>query len=82
MTSETSTTSMKPITMKKAPENRINMKFAQELIQALRLVEEKLGKDAEGAVIIKGEKDLACLFFEYITDLAFLGNDAKFWCTV
>ena len=40
--------------MKKAPENRINIRFAQELIQALRLIEQKLGKDAEGAVIIKG----------------------------
>jgi hypothetical protein len=45
------------ITMKKAPENRLNIKFAQELIQALRLIEQKLGKDAEGAVIIKGRLD-------------------------
>jgi hypothetical protein len=40
--------------MKKAPENRLNIKFAQELIAALREIEQKLGKDAEGAVIIKG----------------------------
>jgi hypothetical protein len=43
--------------MKKAPENRVNTKFAQELIQALRSIEQKLGKDAEGAVIIKGISD-------------------------
>lgn len=44
--------------MKKAPENRINIKFAQELIQALRMIEQKLGRDAEGCVIIKGELDM------------------------
>jgi enoyl-CoA hydratase/carnithine racemase len=43
--------------MKKAPENRLNIKFAQELIQALREIEQRLGKDAEGAVIIKGERN-------------------------
>ncbi|KAF2417642.1 ClpP/crotonase [Tothia fuscella] len=42
------------ITMKKAPENRLNVKFAQELIRAYRDIEKKLGPDAEGAVITRG----------------------------
>jgi Delta3-Delta2-enoyl-CoA isomerase len=42
------------ITMRKKPENRLNVKFAQEIIRALRDVERRLGKDAEGAVIIRG----------------------------
>jgi hypothetical protein len=42
------------ITMKKAPENRINIKFAQELIRAYRDIEKKLGPDSEGAVITRG----------------------------
>jgi len=42
------------ITMKKAPENRINLKFAQELIGAYRDIEKELGKDVEGCVITKG----------------------------
>jgi hypothetical protein len=51
--------------MKKAPENRLNIKFAQELIQALRLIEEKLGKDSEGAIIIKGSVMLTCKYFAH-----------------
>jgi hypothetical protein len=42
------------ITMKKAPENRINIKFAQELIGAYRDIEAKLGPDSDGAVITRG----------------------------
>ena len=42
------------ITMKKAPENRINIKFAQELIGAYRDIEKELGPDSDGAVITKG----------------------------
>jgi len=42
------------ITLRKAPENRLNTKFAQEIIRALRDIEQKLGVDAEGAVIIRG----------------------------
>lgn len=42
------------ITMRKLPENRLNVAFAQEIIRALRDVETRLGKDAEGAVIIRG----------------------------
>jgi Delta3-Delta2-enoyl-CoA isomerase len=42
------------LTMQKPPENRLNARFAQEIIRALRHVEKELGRDAEGAVIIKG----------------------------
>lgn len=42
------------ITMRKLPENRLNVAFAQEIIRALRDIETRLGKDAEGAVIIRG----------------------------
>jgi enoyl-CoA hydratase/carnithine racemase len=42
------------ITMKKAPENRLNTQFAQGLIKALRDIEKSLGSDSEGAVIIRG----------------------------
>jgi enoyl-CoA hydratase/carnithine racemase len=42
------------ITMRKLPENRLNVKFAQEIIRALRDIETRLGTDAEGAVIIRG----------------------------
>ena len=57
------------ITMRKAPENRINSSFAQELIGALRDVEAELNKGPEGAVIITS------------ADIE-KGKDAKFWCTV
>ncbi|QDS78093.1 hypothetical protein FKW77_003915 [Venturia effusa] len=42
------------ITMRKLPENRLNVAFAQEIIRALRDIETRLGTDAEGAVIIRG----------------------------
>lgn len=42
------------ITMRKLPENRLNVAFAQEIIRALREIETRLGRDAEGAVIIRG----------------------------
>ena len=42
------------ITMRKAPENRIDVAFAQEIVRALRDVERQLGRDTEGAVIIRG----------------------------
>lgn len=42
------------ITLHKAPENRINCAFAQEIIHALRDIECHIGLNAPGAVIIKG----------------------------
>lgn len=42
------------LTMRKAPENRINSAYAQRLIQAYNTVRKLLGEDAEGAVITKG----------------------------
>ena len=42
------------ITLQKPPENRLNSRFAQEIIRALRDVEQQLGPDAEGAVITRG----------------------------
>ena len=45
------------ITMQKAPENRINVEFAQEIIRALRDIERELGPDSEGCVITKGNDE-------------------------
>ncbi|KAF2642357.1 ClpP/crotonase [Massarina eburnea CBS 473.64] len=45
------------ITMQKAPENRINVRFAQEIIKALRDIEQELGSDSEGCVITKGNDE-------------------------
>lgn len=45
------------ITMQKAPENRLNVKFAQEIIRALRNIEQELGPDSEGCVVIKGNDE-------------------------
>jgi len=42
------------ITMRKAPENRINSAYAQKLINAFNTVRKMLGPDSEGAVITKG----------------------------
>lgn len=42
------------LTMRKAPENRINSAYAQKLIAAYNTVRKLLGEDAEGAVITKG----------------------------
>ncbi|CAK4030609.1 enoyl- hydratase isomerase family [Lecanosticta acicola] len=42
------------LTMRKAPENRINSAYAQELIAAYNTVRRSVGEDAEGAVITKG----------------------------
>jgi enoyl-CoA hydratase/carnithine racemase len=45
------------ITLQKAPENRINVRFAQEIIRALRDIETELGSDSEGCVITKGSNE-------------------------
>lgn len=42
------------LTMRKAPENRINSAYAQKLIAAYNTVRKTLGPDSEGAVITKG----------------------------
>ena len=42
------------ITMRKAPENRLNSAYAQKLIGAFNTVRKILGQDSEGAVITKG----------------------------
>lgn len=42
------------LTMRKAPENRINSEYALRLISAYNTVRKILGEDAEGAVITKG----------------------------
>lgn len=42
------------ITLQKPPENRLNTRFAQEIIRAFRDVEKQLGPDSEGAVITRG----------------------------
>lgn len=45
------------ITLQKAPENRINVRFAQEIIRALRDIETALGSDSEGCVITRGNDE-------------------------
>ncbi|KAF2127135.1 ClpP/crotonase [Dothidotthia symphoricarpi CBS 119687] len=45
------------ITMQKAPENRINIQFAQEMIRALRDIERELGSGSEGCVITRGNDE-------------------------
>lgn len=45
------------ITLQKAPENRLNVRFAQEIIRALRDIERELGPDSEGCVITKGNDE-------------------------
>ena len=45
------------ITLAKAPENRINVAFAQEIIRALRDIERELGADTEGCVITRGNDE-------------------------
>ena len=45
------------ITMQKAPENRLNIKFAQEIIRALRDIEQELGPDSEGCVVTRGNDE-------------------------
>jgi hypothetical protein len=45
------------ITMQKAPENRINVRFAQEIIRALRDIEQALGPDSDGCVITRGNDE-------------------------
>jgi enoyl-CoA hydratase/carnithine racemase len=45
------------ITLQKAPENRINVRFAQEIIRALRDIEAELGPDSEGCVITRGNDE-------------------------
>lgn len=42
------------ITMRKAPENRINSAYAQKLIATFNQIRTILGSDSEGAVITKG----------------------------
>ena len=42
------------ITMRRAPENRLNVQFCQELIRAYREAEKELGTNSEGAVILRG----------------------------
>jgi enoyl-CoA hydratase/carnithine racemase len=53
------------LTLRKPPENRINVAFAQEIIRALR--------DAEAQLRKNGERDGGALITR--------GSDAKFWCT-
>jgi hypothetical protein len=43
------------ITMRKAPENRLNSAYCQRLISAFNLVRTTLGPDSEGAVVTRGE---------------------------
>jgi hypothetical protein len=42
------------ITMRKAPENRINSGYAQKMIAALNLIRTTVGPDSDGAVLTQG----------------------------
>lgn len=42
------------ITMRRAPENRLNSKYAQKLIGAFNQTREILGTSSEGAIITRG----------------------------
>ena len=42
------------ITMRKPPENRLNVAFCQELIQTYHAIQRELGPNTDGAVILKG----------------------------
>ena len=42
------------ITMRKAPENRLNSSYCQKLIKTFNLIRTTLGQDSEGAVITRG----------------------------
>ena len=42
------------ITLRKPPENRLNVEACQELIRAYRQAERELGENTNGAVILKG----------------------------
>ncbi|OAG07553.1 ClpP/crotonase [Paraphaeosphaeria sporulosa] len=45
------------LTMQKPPENRINVRYAQEIIKALRDIEHELGPESDGCVIIRGNDE-------------------------
>lgn len=45
------------ITMRKAPENRLNVYYAQKLIGAFGKVRQILGTSSEGAVITRGNDE-------------------------
>lgn len=45
------------ITMRKAPENRLNVYYAQKLISAFGKVRQLLGTSVEGAVITRGNDE-------------------------
>ena len=42
------------LTLERAPENRLNREFCQEIISAFRFVQKTLGPASEGAVITRG----------------------------
>ncbi|ETI20809.1 hypothetical protein G647_07151 [Cladophialophora carrionii CBS 160.54] len=45
------------ITLRRAPENRLNVDFAQELIHAYHSIHRALGQNSEGAVILRGSDE-------------------------
>lgn len=45
------------LTMQKPPENRIDIRYAQEIIKALRDIEHELGSESDGCVIIRGNDE-------------------------
>lgn len=41
-------------TLQKPPENRLNVRFCQEIIRALKDIRRALGSESDGAVILRG----------------------------
>lgn len=58
------------ITMRKAPENRLNVYYAQKLIAAFGKVRQLLGTSVEGAVVTRGnDEKFWCTVCIYPLDL-------------
>jgi enoyl-CoA hydratase/carnithine racemase len=61
------------ITLRKPPENRLNVACCQELIRAYHSIQAELGQDAEGAVVLTGSN---AKFFTTVSFAAKRGEDS------
>lgn len=66
------------ITMRKAPENRLNSAYAQKLIGTWNLIRKTLGSDTEGAVITKGNDEKFWCTVSFSFDIYFI-RDLWWW---
>jgi enoyl-CoA hydratase/carnithine racemase len=58
------------ITMRRAPENRLNVQFCQELTRAYHEIQLEFGPDSEGAVILQGSDEKFFCTVRSITELS------------